>query len=464
MCGVFKFLAGSKTTVAAVVVLGGAASYYASRMPASPVVRDAPNLAQPKLAAVPPTPTARTEQAALAPPAPQATAPKPASAPQQTPHPAVPFTFDEVRQEPDGTTIIAGQAPVGAQVRVLQDGTQIAEATADATGKFAAIAFVMPDAKGHVLSLAMTLDGVDKVSPDQIILAPSAPVQLAQAAQKAPVLAPSGQTSQEPRLADGAALPKRVAQTPPQELATVPAVPPAALEGGQAAPTPVAQSDVAALTVATGAGDAGAVSTVSNQSAGAATRPDTPQPPAPPVQQVAILKATELGVELLSVPRPEVMDAVALDTISYSQAGEVQLSGRAQPDTDRVQVYLDNRSVISLKVDAAGRWRGDLPDVDAGVYTLRVDEVSQNGQITSRVETPFKREAAEVLARAAAAQDGLLTQITVQKGATLWGIAEERYGDGWLFVNVFEANGDQIRDPNLIYPGQVFSLPLDDDG
>jgi nucleoid-associated protein YgaU len=49
--------------------------------------------------------------------------------------------------------------------------------------------------------------------------------------------------------------------------------------------------------------------------------------------------------------------------------------------------------------------------------------------------------------------------VTVQTGDTLWAISRERYGDGVLFVRVFEANRDSIRDPNLIYPGQVFSLP-----
>ena len=50
--------------------------------------------------------------------------------------------------------------------------------------------------------------------------------------------------------------------------------------------------------------------------------------------------------------------------------------------------------------------------------------------------------------------------VTVQPGFTLWGIAQERYGDGVLYVQVFEANREKIKDPNLIYPGQVFSVPV----
>jgi nucleoid-associated protein YgaU len=41
----------------------------------------------------------------------------------------------------------------------------------------------------------------------------------------------------------------------------------------------------------------------------------------------------------------------------------------------------------------------------------------------------------------------------------LWGIADRLMGDGYMYVQVFEANKDKIRDPDLIYPGQVFTLP-----
>ena len=52
-----------------------------------------------------------------------------------------------------------------------------------------------------------------------------------------------------------------------------------------------------------------------------------------------------------------------------------------------------------------------------------------------------------------------LVSITVQPGYTLWGIAKQQMGDGVMYVQVFEANKDKIRDPDLIYPGQVFTMP-----
>jgi nucleoid-associated protein YgaU len=69
-------------------------------------------------------------------------------------------------------------------------------------------------------------------------------------------------------------------------------------------------------------------------------------------------------------------------------------------------------------------------------------------------ETPAEPEPAVV----AEAPPSPVT-VTVQPGFTLWGIAKDNFGDGVLYVQVFDANRDKIRDPDLIYPGQVFTIP-----
>ena len=51
--------------------------------------------------------------------------------------------------------------------------------------------------------------------------------------------------------------------------------------------------------------------------------------------------------------------------------------------------------------------------------------------------------------------------ITVQPGYTLWGIARDNMGEGVMYVQVYKANRDKIRDPDLIYPGQVFMMPAE---
>ena len=68
-------------------------------------------------------------------------------------------------------------------------------------------------------------------------------------------------------------------------------------------------------------------------------------------------------------------------------------------------------------------------------------------------------EAIQALESAPSTSIAPVSLITVQPGNTLWGIAREKYGEGVLYVRVFEANTDRIRDPDLIYPGQIFSVP-----
>lgn len=196
-----------------------------------------------------------------------------------------------------------------------------------------------------------------------------------------------------------------------------------------------------------------------------ATPAATAQEPAP-ATQVTVLRAGKDGVELLQsgTPTPKVQDKIALDTISYSEEGDVLLSGRAQGQSV-VRVYLDNTAVADLVTRDDGRWSGKVEGIEPGIYTLRLDELGGAGDVLSRLETPFKREAPEALRPAQTASGEaledtpLIRAVTVQQGDTLWAISRERYGDGVLYVRVFEANKGDIRNPDLIYPGQVFSLP-----
>lgn len=48
---------------------------------------------------------------------------------------------------------------------------------------------------------------------------------------------------------------------------------------------------------------------------------------------------------------------------------------------------------------------------------------------------------------------------TVQKGDCLWNIAKKYYGDGSKYTIIAEANKDKIKNPNLIYTGQVLIIP-----
>ena len=175
---------------------------------------------------------------------------------------------------------------------------------------------------------------------------------------------------------------------------------------------------------------------------------ETVAAPLPP----KLVIADRNGVRLLQAPRLE--RSLELDTISYGEEGAVELAGRADAsEAAAIRVYVDGRAVLEAPTAADGAWAGALSEVEPGTYTLRVDALGADGTVVRRVEMPFLRETPAAVASAGPAV------VTVQPGNTLWGIARDTYGDGLLFVRVFEANRGAIRNPDLIYPGQIFDVP-----
>ncbi|ALG75440.1 peptidoglycan-binding protein [Azospirillum thiophilum] len=143
---------------------------------------------------------------------------------------------------------------------------------------------------------------------------------------------------------------------------------------------------------------------------------------------------------------------VSVETMDYDPAGRVALGGRAAPNS-AVQLYLDNILVGSAHTDPKGNWRL-TPEklIDPGIYTLRADQVTQAGKVVARAELPV-----QVSAMPAGLTDG--HSVVVQPGNSLWRLARRTYGDGMLYTTIYTANREQIRDPDLIYPGQIFALP-----
>ena len=59
----------------------------------------------------------------------------------------------------------------------------------------------------------------------------------------------------------------------------------------------------------------------------------------------------------------------------------------------------------------------------------------------------------------APAGEAVTRTYTVVAGDSLSKISQKIYGDGRRWKEIFEANKDKIKNPDLIYPGQVLKIP-----
>jgi nucleoid-associated protein YgaU len=143
--------------------------------------------------------------------------------------------------------------------------------------------------------------------------------------------------------------------------------------------------------------------------------------------------------------------ALSMDALEYDGQGRVVLSGRATPGTT-VQIYSDNQPLATATADAAGGWSATATRiVRPGRIELRLDQLGKDARVVQRIVVPFAQ------ATAAALTPG--QTYTVQPGNNLWQISRRAYGVGTRYLIIYSANLSQIRDPERIYPGQVFKLP-----
>ncbi len=299
-----------------------------------------------------------------APPAPVAATPAPAPlpepAPAATPEGPPPPSFDIVRINPKGGTVIAGRAEPGATVTVLSDGRSIGTVASDGNGEWVLVLDRPIEAGSHALSLsAATPGGAVLASADSVmVVVPEAKQEVAEQAMA--ILVP--RSGEEPIA---------VLQSP-------------------AGDGPVEAGDL------------------------------------------------------------------KLDAVEYDHTGNVTVGGRA-PAGARIRVYVDNEFAGAGEV-VDGRWT-IKPEraLGPGEHGLRIDQVDEEGGVLARLEAPFARPEAIVLAPGQ-------KMAVVQPGTSLWHIAFSTYGEGLRFAAIYAANRGRIADPNVIFPGQVFILPAGDPG
>ncbi|MHA6323766.1 LysM peptidoglycan-binding domain-containing protein [Roseivivax sp. CAU 1753] len=362
-------------------------------------------------------------------------------------------TVDIVRVDASGGTVVAGRVASNTPLRLQVDGQEAARTDSDDAGNFVFLLDLGTSDRARILTLGIDgPDGTSSLTAPDIILAPRPPVTTA-----------TGPDVETPGVrADETASPGTRRAEAPTDAAEDLATP----EGAGTPDPAVAERAQPGADVATAApvmpmAQSGRPDT--DDPALSAGRPSIVLPPAPQdLAPAVVLTSGPAGLEVIQ-PATEVAtlpdgEFVALDAISYDDSGDVSLTGRASPN-GTLRVYLDNDEVVLTDVGDSGRWQTGLPGVAAGTYTLRLDRIDAGGRVIARIESPFRRESRETLDAANTGNAAPVFAVTVQPGNTLWGISRDRYGEGPLYVKVFEANKGQIRNPDLIYPGQVFTLP-----
>lgn len=279
-------------------------------------------------------PAAATEEPAAVPTAEptvaaEVEAPAPGSPETVLPDPPPEILVDTWRVAADGAATVAGRAGPEALVTILVDGAPVAETKATGAGEFAVLFTLAPNPDPSLMTLRAFLpDGSEVASKAAIALGPIA---------GPPVVVAQTETETEAKTEVGAE-------------ATVPE----------------------------------------------ATAPQAEEP-AP-----AAVLLTEEGAVILPEPEPDgtvPLAAVTIDTIAYTATGAVQLGGRGAAGAF-VRLYLDNVPIQTVPVPETGQWLTTLSDTAPGLYTLRADQLDAAGRVTSRFETPFKRETLEALAAA----------------------------------------------------------------
>jgi hypothetical protein len=169
---------------------------------------------------------------------------------------------------------------------------------------------------------------------------------------------------------------------------------------------------------------------------------------------VLVPRGKQGSSKLLQAPKPGPgikTGTLTLDVIDYDEEGRMTFAGRGEPGAS-LKIFADNNALDETIIDSKGNWRSRQNTVlEPGSYTLRLDQMS-DGKVTARIEAPFTRSPPLEKLKGD-------TFVVVQPGNSLWLIARRELGGGIRYSVIYDANKHQIKDPDLIYPGQVLAVP-----
>lgn len=379
-------------------------------------------------------------------------------------------SFDLLRVESDGSLVIAGQAAANSSVEIVAGSSVLATATSGSNGDFAAV-----------------LDRALKPGEHTVVLRSRSQQNVAATSlETAIVSVPSSREGDVVALVQQPGQPSRLISVP--EATAVARQEP---ENGDATTGEVGETLARPRdTIEPGTGDAanGADSSSLAQSKNQ-EEPQEPSTARAPQDVEDPSEAPEVATRQPAEPDPEAEQQPVQQSGQQKPASpfieaveidgrKVFVAGRAEAGK-RVRVYVNDVLLGQAGVDANGRFLIETErDLPVGDYIVRADVLGSDGlSVTSRAAVPFARQAGESMT-SVATDSGAATEqgaegpeqmapalqradgaVIIRKGDTLWHISRRVYGQGIRYTTIYKANQDQIRDPDLIWPGQTFSLP-----
>lgn len=356
-------------------------------------------------------------------------APAQTQQPEQTQASVILPTFDVLRVEPDGSTVIAGKAEGGAKLEVLNSGTPISATTVTPEGDFVAIPDAPLASGDHLLSLRATgKDGKQTVSEEVATIS----VPREKNGQLLAMVSKPGEAS-------------RLLSLPGAVATDAPAAAPAA------ASTPAAASEPALPGLPAASGDLTA--------SAPAIAPATPAA-APAVASAAATAAPE----------------VRINAVEF-EGDRIFIAGAAEANAN-VRAFADDIAAGQASAENTGRFVIEgKADLAPGPHNIRVETYDAAGKTISQITVPFTRPESEQAAlvaqpQATATADAATTgdtahaplkqddsAVIIRRGDTLWHISRRVYGQGVRYTTIYLANQDKIANPDRIEPGQTFTLP-----
>ncbi|WP_321504731.1 LysM peptidoglycan-binding domain-containing protein [Breoghania sp.] len=411
------------------------------------------------------------------------------TAPAVSTPPAMAPTFDVVRVEPTGDAVVAGLAEPNATVALVANGKVIGKTRTNASGEWA-IVLDKPLAPGDY-DVAIHVEQANGVQIES--------------SQRVAVSIPSEKTGGDVLVvmnAEGEA--STILQRPAGLAAPAAPTVVASSETAREASTPGQEDGASATDPATGAvqvetdaaksGATGAAreNVPGNTSvAGSSAKPADSAAPAVSgatgeTTSVAGLE-TNAGPSGVSTPvatasaEPEPAKTasaaqVTVDAVE-SEKGKLFVAGTSKADT-RLRVYLGADYLGETRTNQNGRWLLETEHpVDPGQHDVRADMIKDDsGAVVARAQVTFDRQPDAVILTqvvasgeagkgtgASASASARLPNVIIRKGDNLWTISRRLYGKGMRYTTIYQANQGQIRNPDLIYPGQVFLTPVGDD-